>query len=168
MQISMAWFLHLAEILPRTVPFGQQWNFGLCLLPLNCYNQCQLHRPALLRANLLCIKGATWQMLSDLCWCVGSIVFAKASSVLLPSDLERKYGSLGPEKWLPRWGNLLCYRAQRPTGHEMQCLECKWHLGGEETKAKEVSLSSTKAILLESASLPRDTPHSTTSKFETQ
>ena len=47
-------------------------------------------------------------------------------------------------------------------------LECKWHLGGDEAKAKEVSLSSTKAVLPESASLPRGTPHSTTSECETQ
>ena len=50
----------------------------------------------------------------------------------------------------------------------MRHLECKWHLGGDEIKAKEVSLSSTKDFLLESASLPRGTPHSTTSECETQ
>ena len=88
-------------------------------------------------------------MSSDLRWCVGSVVHSKASTILVPADLGRRYGSLGPQLWLPGVVTHLFTQSNGSTGQNMHCLECTWYFGGGDTKSKEAAISSTKAALLD-------------------
>ena len=86
---------------------------------------------------------------------MGCIVCSKATTILVPADLGRRYGSLGPQMWLPGVATRLFTRSNGPTGRNMRYLECTWYLGGGDTKSKEAAISSTKAALPDGGTVPQ-------------